>query len=165
MKNQYTITKEEIVSWQKKIPLMGANIVLFILWGVIGLMGLYLLIILAQFGGTWLVWLFAVYCIFVSVYKVFFWRFAVAVKRYKVLANTYGVPEWTRTIEFAEEEIILTDHTSTSRFQYKNIKKITEKDNFIILFMNDQLVLPLYKDTFVEGNWETCKEKIASQQL
>ena len=158
------ITKEEIVSWQKKIPQTGANIVLFILWVMIGLIGLYLLIILAQIGGTWIRWFTAVYCIFASVYGVFFRRFVVAVKRYKVLANTYGVPEWTRTIEFAEEEIILTDHTSTSRFQYKNIKKITEKDNFTILFMNDHLVLPLYKDTFVDGNWETCKERIASKR-
>ncbi len=164
MKNEYRIDKKEIMSWQKKLPLTGVNVLLFILWGFIGLIGISMLFVLARNGGRWISWLFAIYFVFASVYSIFFRRFVAAYNRYKMLSKTYGVPEWTRTIEFAEEEIIVSDHTSISRFQYNNIKKITEKNNVIVIFMSNHLLLPLYKDTFVEGNWEACKERIAAKQ-
>ena len=67
-----------------------------------------------------------------------------------------------RTIEFLDDEIVLTDHTSVSKFQYSNIEKIKEKNNVVMIFMNHNLALRLYKDAFVEGSWEECKEKINS---
>ena len=164
MKNEYKITKEEMVSWAKKMPLRGINIVLIILWGIVGLIGISLFVVLAQNGGKWISWLFAVYCVFASIFKIFFERFIAASNRYKMLSKTFGVPEWTRTIEFTEEEIILTDHTSLTRFQYHNVKEIIEKESLILLVMNNRLVLPLYKNAFVESNWETCKERIASKR-
>ena len=75
-------------------------------------------------------------------------------------ASTYGVAEWMRTIEFLDDEIVVTDHTSISKFKYSNVKKIKEKKNVIMIFMNHNLALRLYQDAFVEGSWEECKKII-----
>ena len=69
-----------------------------------------------------------------------------------------------RTTEFLEDEIVLTDHTSVSKLKYSNIKKIKEKNNIVIIFMNDNMALRLYKDAFVEGSWEECKEFLNSKR-
>ena len=67
-----------------------------------------------------------------------------------------------RTTEFLEDEIVLTDHTSVSKLKYSNIKKIKEKNNIVMIFMNDNMAWRLYKDAFVEGSWEECKNIINS---
>ena len=59
-----------------------------------------------------------------------------------------------------DDEIILTDHTSVSKLKYSNIEKIKEKNNVVMIFMNHNMALRLYKDAFVEGSWEECKKKI-----
>ena len=91
---------------------------------------------------------------------LFLARFFVWSKRYKLYSTTYGVSEWIRTTEFLDDEIILTDHTSVSKLKYSNIKTIKEKGNVVMIFMNNNMALRLYKDAFVEGSWEECKEKI-----
>ena len=164
MKNEYKITKELVMSWAKEYHLHGtAMIVLFILYCIAGLCGLNLLVLLAIFGGDWLQWFLAIWILILSVYKLFFSRFVSWSNRYKTMAKTYGVTEWLRTTEFTDDEIILTEHNCYSiRFRYENIKRIKEKGNMAFIFLNDNMVLRLYKDAVVEGNWETCKEKINS---
>ena len=97
---------------------------------------------------------------FVAFFKLFLARFFVWSKRYKLYSTTYGVSEWIRTTEFLDDEIILTDHTSVSKLKYSNINTIKEKSNVVMIFMNNNMALRLYKDAFVEGSWEECKEKI-----
>ena len=161
MKNEYKITKKEMMSWAKEYHLQGAaNIILFILWCVVGAIGLGLIILLSLVGGDWLNWYLAVFFLVLSVFKLVFSRFVVYSNRYKLLSKTYGVTEWIRSAEFTDDEIILSDHTSVTRFRYGNIKKIKEKNNVIMIFFNNNLAVRLYKDAFVEGSWEECKEKI-----
>mgnify|MGYP003315268821 CR=1 FL=1 len=94
------------------------------------------------------------------VFKLFLSRFVIWAKRYKLFSTLYGVSEWIRTTEFLDDEIILTDHTSVSKLKYSNIEKIKEKNNVVMIFMNNNMALRLYKDAFVEGSWEECKKKI-----
>ena len=163
MKNEYKITKKEMMSWAKEYHLHGtANIILFALWCVVGVIGLGLIILYSFIGGDWIDWYLSVLFLFLSIFKLFFSRFAVWAKRYKLYSTTYGVTEWMRTTEFLEDEIVLTDHTSVSKLKYSNIKKIKEKNNIVMIFMNDNMALRLYKDAFVEGSWEECKNKINS---
>ena len=163
MKNEYKITKKEIMSWAKEYHLHGAaNIIHFALWCVVGVIGLGLIILYSFIGGEWVEWYLSTLFLFLSIFKLFFWRFVIWLKRYKLSSATYGVTEWTRTIEFLENEIVLTDHTSVSKLKYSNIKKIKEKNNKVMIFMNNNTALRLYKDTFVEGSWEECKDKIKS---
>ena len=163
MKNEYKITKKEMMSWAKEYYLNGAaNIVLFILWCVVGFCGLSMLVALSRTGGELLDWFGAILFLSLAVFKLFFARFVVASKRYKVLSQTYGVTEWIRSAEFVDEEIILCDHTSVTKLKYENIRKIKEKGNVVMVFFNHNVALRLYKDAFVEGSWEECKEKISA---
>ena len=163
MKNQYKITKEEMMSWAKEYHLQGAaNIVLFILWCIVGVIGLAMLVLLSFIGGDFVDWYLSILFLFLSVYKLFFSRFVFWSNKYKLLSRTYGVSEWTRSVEFTDDEITLYDHNSVSKFKYENIKKIKEKNNVIMIFFNNNLALRFYKNTFVEGSWDDCKDKIRS---
>jgi len=105
------------------------------------------------------IYIYALFTV-LAVFKLFFARFFFWSKRYKLYSTTYGVSEWIRTTEFLDDEIIITDHTSVSKLKYSNIKTIKEKNNVVIIFMNNNMAIRLYKDAFVEGSWEKCKEKI-----
>ena len=97
---------------------------------------------------------------FVFVFGIFIARFLQMSNSYKMHVNIYGVSEWNRTTKFTDEEIIIQDHTSITKVQYKNIKQIKEKNNVIMLFISDNAAIRLYKDAFIEGSWEDCKKKI-----
>ena len=163
MRNEYKVTKRELMSWAKEYYLPGAaNIILFIFWILVGLMGLSTLILFILAGSDWTYFFMSGLLLLVSVFKLFFSRFLVYSNRYKLCSKTYGVTEWVRSTEFADDAIIISDHTSVSRLRYENIKNIKEKNNVVMIFFNNNLALRLYKDAFVEGTWEECKEKIRS---
>ena len=152
-----------MMSWAKEYHLQGvANIILFVLWSIVGVIGLGMLALLSLSGGNWINWYVSILFLLLSVFKLFFSRFFAFSNRYKLLSRTYGVTEWVRTTTFLDDEIVLTDHTSVSKLQYSNIKKIKEKGNVVMIFMNHNIALRLYKNAFVEGSWEECKEKINS---
>lgn len=163
MKNEYIITKELMKSWAKEYHLHGAaNIILFIIWCILGVIGIAGLIFSIALYRDWFpIYMFSLLT-FVAFYKLFLSRFFVWSKRYKLYSTTYGVTEWIRTIDFLDDEIVLIDHTSVSKLQYSNIEKIKEKNNIVTIFMNNNMALRLYKDAFVEGSWEECKQKINS---
>ncbi len=161
MKNEYKITKELMMSWAKEYHLHGSsNIIGFVLWCFLGVLALFMVFLLLTVGGDWTYWYFASLFLFVSVYKLFFARFVVWSKRYKMYSKTYGVTEWMRTTEFSDDEIIVSDCSSMIKLRYDNIQKIKEKGNVVMIFMNDNMAIRLYKDAFVEGSWEECKAMI-----
>ena len=84
-------------------------------------------------------------------------------RQYDFFAKTYGLSEWQRTIEFTDDEVILTDHTSVTRFRYENMQKIVEAGNTVRIIMNHNAVLLFYKDTFVVGSWQECKSMLESK--
>ena len=158
MKNEYKITKDLIKSWAKEYHLHGtANIFLFIFWCVAGVIGFFGLIFFIAMSSDWkIIYLYALMLI-IAIFKLFIQRFIVCSKRYKLYSTTYGVTEWMRTTEFSDDEIVLTDHTLVTKFKYSNIQRIKEKGNVVMIFMNNNMALRLYKDAFVEGSWEECK--------
>lgn len=163
MKNEYKITKKLMMSWAHEYILRGIiDIILFILWGIIGASGVATLIVLAVKGGHWLNWFFSICFILLSVFKLFISRFVIMSRKYKMFSKTYGVSEWLRTVEFTDEEITVTDHTTVMKFSY-DIKRIAEKNNSVVIFFNNNSAIRLYKDKFVEGTWEECKQFISSK--
>ena len=163
MKNQYKITKDLMQTWAKEYHLHGAaNVILFIFWCVLGVIGISGLIFSIALHSEWMAICIYALLTTIAVFKLFLTRFVVWSKRYKLYSTTYGVSEWIRTTEFLDDEIILTDHTSVSKLKYSNIEKIKEKNNVVMIFMNNNMALRLYKDAFVEGSWEECKDKINS---
>ena len=158
MKNEYKITKELLRSWAKEYHIHGAaNIFLFILWCVVGIIGISGLIFSIALHTDWIVVYLYALMLVIAVFKLFIQRFIIWSKRYKLYSITYGVTEWMRTTEFSDDEIVLTDHTSVTKFKYSNIQRIKEKGNVVMIFMNNNMALRLYKDAFVEGSWEECK--------
>ena len=164
MKNEYKITKDLMKSWAKEYHLHGrANIVTFAIWcvfGMIGILGLAFSIALNVWLGIYIYSLIVI----LAVFKLFIARFVVWAKRYKLYSTIYGVTEWLRTTEFLDDEIVLTDHTSVTKLKYSNIEKIKEKDNAVMIFLNHNMALRLYKDAFVEGSWEDCKKIILEKK-
>ena len=164
MKNEFTINKKEMLSWARKYYFIGvANILLFIICVFLGVTGLFLLSVLISNGGEVISWCIAIASIVIPVYKLFFERFVFTMRRYSVLSKTYGVSEWHRIFEFTDDDIILTDYNSVSRYSYGNIKRILEENDVVLLILNHNIALRFYKHTFTEGTWEECKAKIESK--
>jgi hypothetical protein len=162
MKNEYKITRDIMISWSKSI--FGTATVAFsifyclIIFFSFGLLGL-----LAFIRSTNLkLWLIGLFILVFASYRLFFLRYYFFAKRYKILSKTYGVTEWIRTTEFKDDEIVVTDHNSVCKLRYKNIKRIDDNGNNVIIYFNDNLSARLYKDAFVDGTWEECKAKINS---
>ena len=159
MKNQYKVTKNLMISWAKGLHLdLLRNAILFIAWCAIGLYGLAMLILLAKNGGEWKIWCLYILLLCLAVYKAFVSPLVAALNRYEKLAASYGVGEWIRTIEFKEQDIVFTDHQSVTVFRYDHIKKIKEKNNTVSILLQNNTLLVLYKDAFVDSTWEECKD-------
>ena len=164
MKNEYKVTKKLMQSWAKEYHLHGKrNVVLFILWCIVGVVGLFgTVFAIAVHSDRMNIYLYVI-CTLLAVYRLVFSRFAAIANRYKMLSRTYGVEEWIRTTEFLDDDIVLTDHTSVFKLKYTQISKIKETDKCILIFFKDYASIRLYKDAFVEGSWQDCLRKIAAK--
>ena len=138
----------------------AANIVLFIFWCVIGVVGvLGAVFSIAVKAGAITVYLYSLFVI-IAIYKLFFARFVIWSRRYKFYVKTYGVTEWTRTVEFLDDEIVLCEHTTVNKALYSNVTKILEKGDCVTIVMSNNTVIRIYKSTFVEGSWQECYEML-----
>lgn len=136
---------------------------LFVSWCFVGFCGLFGIVVSILIHGDPQDYLFFILVLLVAIYKLFFNRFVVWSKRYKLFVKTYGVTEWIRSTEFLEDEIILTDHTTTMQYRYDQIAKIKEKNNIVMLFFKNNTAIRLYKDAFVEGSWQECRALIRAK--
>ncbi len=80
---------------------------------------------------------------------------------YKTCSKNYCVRKWKRSIELTESEITVYDHTSVLKFEYSTIKRVKEKRKVVIIFLKSGLELRLYKKAFVTGSWEECKKLLS----
>ncbi len=168
MKNTYKVNKELVMSWAKDYLVLHGiwGILTFILYTALGVYSIYVLLTLILLGGSWFDWCYALVFLLISIYGLFFYRFVSYARSYKTASKLLGLTEWQRTIEFTEDEIIDTDHTSCSRYRYECIKKIKTTDNCIFLYIKPAgAIIPigairLYKDSFVEGSLEDFNEFI-----
>jgi hypothetical protein len=137
---------------------------LFILWCALGVIGLFGLPFSIAMRLDWIIIYIYALVLIIAIFKLFIQRFVVWSNRYKLYSTTYGVAEWIRTTEFLDDEIVVTDHTTVNRLKYSNIKKIKEKGNVVMILLNNNMALRLYKDAFVLGSWEECKKLILEKQ-
>lgn len=166
MKNEYKVTKELIKSWAREYHLIGAaNVVSFVMLCISCGLGVLAVVMSVMGIGGWLTSYFGVLLIFLAIYKLFFARFVIWNKRYKMWSTAYGVAEWIRSHEFAEDEIVLTDHNSVVRMRYENIVEIKEKGNTVLIVFKGNSAMRIYKDTFTEGSWEECRALLASKMI
>lgn len=154
--NEYQVTWERYRSWIMERALKGAGLVFMVIWCAFALACLAFAVI----GGT----TFRLYFLFLgafAIYRAFFRTFVLAKKQYRMLVRSYGKENWTRRIAFEDDGINLTDAEKASlRYAYSDIVKVREKGNMICLDASDKSVLRLYKDAFVESDWEECKARL-----
>ena len=106
-------------------------------------------------------WCAAIFFILWSIYQLFFARYVSCLKSYKSAVRSFGVPEWTFSVEFTDEDIIVTEHTAiTRRLKYENIIGIKETEDAAIIRFREGLGIKIYKNAFVDGSWRECREKI-----
>ncbi len=163
MKNEYRITKSLLMSWAKEFHYFGINVFVAVLCWCLLADGVILAVTYAIDGDLLNKYFFlSVLFIAVSVYKLFFQRKVVMARSYKEYQKLYGVSEWTRTVEFLESDILLSDRDgeteySTARVKYSNVKRIKEKGNVVFLYYGNRSAIHLYKDAFVGCTWDECK--------
>ena len=155
MKNQYKVTKKLLRLWMTENMYKGVQLGLNIGWAVFGVLCILLLITDAETMTDYLIYgaLLAL-----SLYMAVLRIFPITSAQYKQMAKVYGEENWTRTIDFGEDCITLSEGTISASFQYKDIMSIREKGNKIWLKARNRTVLRLYKDAFVDGTWEECRE-------
>ena len=162
MKNEYKVTKETVVSEAKGYHFRSISRVIFcVCWCIAGLyFGAMSVLFFA--AGNWLYGAFGFLIVLFCAYKLFVFPVRYFSNKYKLLAAQYRTPEWTRTVEFSDEEIVYTDHKTSLKIKYTDIEKVKEKGNTVLLILGGHMLMRIYKDAFVEGSWEECKEKLAS---
>lgn len=173
MKNEYKITKDIMKSWAKGFHTNGrANIILFIVSCYLLIACPLLFIEFYYLYGYHFIYVteYLIYMLllvlftFTAFYRIFITPSSSYKRLYRSYAEIYGVREWLRTTEFTDDEIVLADHRNIYRYRYKNVRKIKERDNLVIIFLNNGGGLHLYKDAFVNGSWEECKKFITEKR-
>lgn len=157
MKNEYVVTKKLLRSWVTENMYKGMQLGFNIGWAAFALACLAMLIFAAKGAFDYFIYgaLFVI-----CAYNAYFRIFPVAAAQYRRMSKTYGTDNWTRTIEFGDERITLSEGTISAEYEYSDIVKIGEKDNIIRLTARNRTVLRLYRDAFVGGTWEDCRELI-----
>ncbi len=158
IKNEYQLTKKLYRTWLVENMLKGPQLVMMIIWSVFALcMGVMAVVSYLQ-GFCILMMLF-------GLYRAFGRIFVIGSRQYKFWAERYGTEEdWTRTITFNEKEIELSEGCITVKYAYEDIVEIKEKENRIWLNARNKTVIRMYRDAFVEGTWEECKQLIQEKQ-
>lgn len=153
--NEFKVTWKLYRSWAMENMAKGSRLVMMIIWCVYTLICLVFMTIdnsafrslyffMAAFG----------------IYRAFFRNFVIARSQYRRLAQNYGEENWTRRIVFEDNGITLTEGNFSLRYDYSNIINIREKGNKIWLEASNKTVLRLYRDAFVESDWDECKSRL-----
>lgn len=173
MKNEYKITKELMKSWAKGYHfksihniiglIMGCCIFLYgAIWSfeIYYLLG-YHIIYFPEYLAAEIILIFIT---LLPLYMIFIRPTVLYTKTYKAYSKIYDVPEWTRTVEFTDTEIIVTDHTSVNKYLYKNLRGFKERKDHVIINFGHGTGARIYKNAFVEGTWEDCKKLISEKR-
>ena len=159
MRNEYIIDWPLLKKWTNESQHSGVRLVFFIVWCVllVGSLVIGIISIIANMYSN--AFYFALIALF-SFYRAFLWNIMIAKQQYKRFAQTYGKNSWVRTINFEDNEIIIKEEKTETKYNYSDILEIVEKAERIYLKLQDKYVIRLYKSKFVDCTWEDCKTKI-----
>lgn len=80
-------------------------------------------------------------------------------KERALLSNNQKFPTFNITIDVSsDEKIIMKSNKTIKEIPFNAISGVYQSDNFIIIFLNAKLTIPLKKDSFKEGSYEQCLE-------
>ncbi len=161
MKNEFEVTKKLYHSWAGENRRKKSRRLIFAGWCImiVLLAGMTAFFAVVQkdflFGKFFLCFvLMIIYCI----YRAFFHNYVLTEKQYQAHSKMLGGKNWTRTIEFKEEEIVTAEGNVTVKTPYSEISRMECDDTGIIrLYTKKNMVIRLYKDKFTVGNFEKFK--------
>lgn len=164
MKNEFTVTKELYMSWNRENMWKGIRLKFKILWTVTALLLIAFIIFLNAIGdGRLYLYAYGVFMSLYCVYRGYFRDSALAAIQYKRNVNVHGSENWVRTVEFGEEDIISRDGNVTVKTPYSEIAGMRDNGNKIWLDTKKNMVIRLYKDKFIDGDFEKFKKFISAK--
>ena len=164
MKNEYTVNKELMRSWARQRNFgSGADMGLFVLWVITAVCGVAGTVKFCISSGKITDLVISLWLVGIAVYKLFFSKYFVWNKRFDQLSKSYGMSKWQRSTEFLDNEVKLSENSSSVSFKYSQIKKLKEKGKLVMLFLDNGLAVRIYKDAFVDGSWEECKKLLVEK--
>lgn len=158
IKNKYEVNWKRYLSWGIQSMFNGTKLLFTVFWCLMSICFLFSCI----FSGFFLFY-FIFFCF--SFYRAFLRNFILIKAQYKNLVKMHKSENWDRTISFEKETIIIQEgNVQTLSLSYQDITSIQEKDNLVKIKFHTQKILRLYKDCFIQGDWESCKHFIIARQ-
>lgn len=162
MKNEFQVTKELYMSWGKENMRKGSRVKFKILWSFTAVLLVVFIVILNMSGdGRAYLYVYAVMMTIYCIYRAFFRDLVLTASQYRRNMKILDGENWIRTIEFKEDEIVSTDGNVTVRTPYSEIAGMRDDGNKIWLDTKKKMVIRLYKDKFVGGDFEKFKKFIS----
>jgi len=164
VKNEFTVTKELYMSWNRENMWKGIRLKFKILWTVTALLLIVFIIFLHSIGdGRLYLYVYGVSMALYCIYRGYFRESVLTAMQYRRNINVFGSENWVRTIEFGEDDIISRDGNVTVRTPYSEIVGMRDKGNNIWLDTKKKMVIRLYKDKFIGGDFEQFKKFISAK--
>ena len=82
-------------------------------------------------------------------------------KQYDTIMKSRNGRPWIRTITFSDA-ITMQDANVTSRYEYAEIVSVAENDAYFYLFVNEDIVIRIRKDSFLQGGCDEFRQFINS---
>lgn len=163
--NKFDITLELYKEWGKK-PLGSTAIKergRFIKGNIFRLAFAVLLIIFGvltkSFDAFLVCSLFGILALCYSLFRLFITPNRVLKKRYDAILKTLPDNQWIRTITFSDK-IVIEDGKLVTQFEYSEVQRVTEDDNYFYLYIDADMVFRVRKDSFIESSPDDFREFI-----
>lgn len=98
-------------------------------------------------------------CIIIA-YKLFIHRKKLNIKQYKMIMESQMTDKWIRTTIFTPEQIVLEDGNATANYSYENIHNLTGDEEYYYLWISENFLFRLPKQSFEIGEPEAFAKYI-----
>ena len=99
----------------------------------------------------------------IAVFRAFFTRKVLIGRQYDLMAKERGGPDWLRRFDFYETEFSVTEGKFVDRYSYSALEEILERENDVILRMEDGKLIRLLADGFIRGTWTECRALLSAK--
>ena len=159
--NQYTITLELLKEWTK-LPVGRSAIQGRRKWLILRTFGVAISIVIIAFGA--IMQEFYAALLGVAFFVLYFLQLVVVPgralkKRYDMRIKSLNNQPWVRKTLFSDK-IAVEEGSSTTNFEYAEIVKVTEDEQYFNLFLNEDMALRIRRDSFIHGSSEGFRDFI-----
>ena len=150
----YSVTWKRCMEWLLESKVKPPRLFFTILWIMLGIAWIGLGITFEV--STPLYYFMVFFCI----YRVALRDILMLNRQYRAMVKNFGQEEWLRTVVFEEDQIRMLEGNVTMNFNYSDIIDVKENENKIWLICQNKKVIRIYRDSFVDSNWEECRSLI-----